>query len=381
MTTDRAMCCEVKLDGYEPPVGHRPSFYDMGLPCFTAQHVGLMLRDPKVKLGVALKSAPLLKPKFTVKATRPDVAAFVQETLEDFWSGAMPDVLSGLWYIRSGGELVYRKVGDLVKFSKFVPVYPEDMTILVRGSRRVGMKVKMKGRQDVVLNGHESFLYINNREFSSWDGTSELEGAYDPWIEKTQRGGAKEIRKLWFYKNSFTSGQLFVPPGGFTDAAGNEVKWLDVGRQAMESFKAGGSWVFEMVYDEQGRPLFELKPATTGGDAASILQYPKELDAEILQGIGIPDDILTQNSGVGGYAGRTIPLMAFFVSQEVKLRRIVSDVKEQVLDYLTWLNFETNDYSVQAEVDADALMPAGPSQGPQVPVPVLAAPATEGGAA
>lgn len=365
---------EVKTANYRPPPTSNFNIWTQaGLPIFTIYQIERMRHDSQIKLGMAIKTAPLLKPQIEIEGD-PLVKKFVEETFKAFWVNAIPKVLSALWYTRSAGEIVYRRdeKDGLVKFHRYKQVYPSDATVLIQAGRKFGIKVKVRDRKKtsggtVQLIGPKSFLYVHRREFGSWDGISEFEGAYEPWMEKTDTQGAKASRKLWHFKCGFHGGFLFHPPGDytFTDSSGNEEKIpnRDLAREALEKSMSGSVFTFPMVIDDNGNRLWEYTQPQMNGSGQDLLEYIKQLDTEILRGLEIPDDIVSQVGGTGSFAGRTIPLMSFFTSQTTTLQQIVSEFKEQILDYLVLINFKSLDYEItKVAINTDEMMPETPSQ-------------------
>lgn len=378
---------QVKTADYRPPIDSRVFFIDQGLPPFTLRTAYAMLEDSQVKLGTAIRIAPLLLPRIRLTGD-PQIVQFVRETLTDIWQRDIQDIISGLWYGVAGGELVYKqdqRTGQ-VRLKNFKPMYPGDLTLLHNGNKPVGLKITpggaarnlgtssyrdSVGTQDSVLRGMKSFVFINRPLFGEWLGRSDLSGAYNPWLEKADWKGAKHSRKLWFYKNAFGGGIIFHPPGTYDhvlpDGTTRRIPYRDLARQAITQAENGAVYAFEMVlHPETKEPLWKIEPPTINGDGTGLIEYVKELDLEIMRGLGIPDDVVSQDSGTGSFAGRTIPLQAFFLSMTTTLREIFDAIREQIVDPLVRLNFgkgAEDRYDVQAVlVDTEALMPTTPSQ-------------------
>lgn len=363
---------EVKTGRYRPPTRFSGYWWDkMMLPPFSIMSVELMRRDPQIKLCMAIRSAPFTKPKFTL-AGDSQQTEFALKTLNTFWTNAVSKVALAMWYTRIGGEVIYKRGDDgKPEFDRFKEIYPSDFNILTRSGEKYGIEVKASGDREknkpVCLAGMKSFVYVHRRQFGSWDGVSEFEGAYQPWLEQVDNGGARAIRKLWFYKNAFQSGLLKHPPGNYTDPNDATVKipWEDIARAALERMQTGASWTLPQVFDDKsGNPLWDYIPPSMNGSAGDILEYSKTLDVEITRGMEIPDDVIQQVGGTGSWAGRTIPLMAFFTSQNGIMNEMAVQVFQQIVIPLLQLRFGFVRCSLEkAEVDIEALMPSTPSEG------------------
>ena len=91
------------------------------LPLFTFQTVREMLRDPQVRLCLAMRSAPIFGVEFAyvdgigqdgkpnwvpgVKARNPIVAAWVQRQLQTIWNSFLQHLLESQTWGWSGGEV------------------------------------------------------------------------------------------------------------------------------------------------------------------------------------------------------------------------------------------------------------------------------------
>ncbi len=366
-----------------------PGLVDLGLPLFTIRRVEAMKYDPDIRLGMAIKTCPLLTVKFKMSG-RPDICEFMAGEIQKTWHEAVPLMLEALWYSRCGGEII-NKLGDdnRVHFGHFRDVYPSDISILTRGGNFAAIQVaaqsvlsddntyyganedpdrsREKGGK-ITLFPPKSFLYVHQRRFGSWNGRSELLGAFSPWLEKWDWNGALAIRRMWFYKNAYSGIWIEHPAGEYVADSvmgqpPEKIPYRDLARQMVETIRTGG--VFGVPYvpkpDKPGESQWAVHQAEMNGDAVGLHEYLHELRGDILHGLEIPDDVLTSVSSSGGLAGRSVPAISFFTSQQIHLRNLVRDCKEQIWDCLAMLNFNSTDYEVQAEVDIDRLLPGVPN--------------------
>ncbi len=386
---------EQLTEGYRPALQHYITSYELGLPQFTMREVALMMHDAQIRLSMSLKTAPMLKPKITISGD-PTVVQYVVKLIKKVWASEMHKILNALWWTASAGELVWKECQGQIMLDHMREIHPADVQILVKKGRKVGLRIQSNvflhgfatsawnglgtgnigstamAPQNPIppLLGEKSFLYVHRRQFGSWIGRSEFEGAYRPWLTKNQRRGALNSRDLYFYKCVYHSGIIKHPPGAFRDVDGQVKLYRDLARQIMEWAENGAVYTLEQGLLEDGKtPKWEIEPAKVLGDGKPMLDYVDKLDLEITRGIEIPDDIVSQQSGTGSFSGRTIPLLSYYVSQEQHLRDIVVAVKNQILDAGVRLNFgieAVHEYEIEkVEIDIDALMPKRPVVGPR----------------
>ena len=382
MPVSQADMMRVMTAGYRPPSIYKPTFLQYGLPPFTLATVEWMRRDPHVRLAMAIKLAPYSVVKLTIKGDR-KVAEFMAKMIRRFWMKAIPKITRAFWYTRSGGEIVYTQQQGQYEFWNYLDVYPADISILVKreNNQPVGISVKPSTGvndpnsapgtgfgtatnqdsevtiQPTRLFFPKGFLYLHNREFNALSGQSEFEAAYEPWLEKTDAQGAKHSRKLWFYKSAFSGGILLHPPGSYIDEDNQEVPYALLARQALETSLNGAVWTFEQKYDPiTKQPMWQFIEPKMNPGGGEILSYVDSLDNEIMRGIGIPDDVVKQVGGTGSYAGRSIPLMAFFIAQRTTLNNLFNVCDEQVFRPLCRANFGHDNYEAIMEIDVERLM-------------------------
>lgn len=369
---------EVKVPDYLPPPAHRGTMDELGLPPFNTRQITLMLRDSQVKLGCAIKSAPLMHVKYQITG-QPEVAQFAHEQMAIAWDTIVPKMVNALWYRMFFGQPTYRKApSGRIELTGCNDYYIGDCQFLEIQQKLVGFRVKSRnssnqatiavgGEQD--LYGMKALIYIHKQIHGDRAGMSELEGAYSAWLEKTGQDGALAKRRLWFYKNSFDSGIILHPPGNYQWTVNGQLQnipYRDIARQAVERAHAGSVMAFPQEYDQEGNKLWEYIPAKMNGDGQPMIGYVEQLNTEMLRGMGIPDDIISQTSGTGSYAGRSIPFQAFLTSQTGTIRDMFNAIWKQVILPLCWWNFESIDVEATGiECDRDKLLPPdGPEQPP-----------------
>lgn len=137
---------------------------------------------------------------------------------------------------------------------------------------------------------------------------------------------------------------------------GVETPNRDLAMQIVEQIQAGGVTVRPAVYDDKGNERWTLKRATVPSSPTHILDYPKDLDTEIYHGLEIPDDVIESGS-TGAWAGKRIPMAAFYAGLDGWVASIINDIVTQIIEHLVLLNFGTaEEFEVTHQPLADQAM-------------------------
>ncbi|MFH5805595.1 hypothetical protein [Alienimonas sp. DA493] len=353
--------------GYEPPPHHGPDPDAPGGEGFTFADVPRMRCDPDVKLGMRIVSAPLLAPVFSVPhATAPEAERLTLETARAVWLRAGAKIVNAIWNTLAAGEIVWRKDRNgEVTFDRLRAFHPTDARLLTRGGALWGVKVQAGEGEPVALGPGKFFAHVHGREFGAWYGRSELEGAWRPWREKTRPRGQADSRRLWYAKHAFSGGLMRHPVGTYTDQQGVEQSYEALAHRIMANMVNGAGLALPNSKDDDGQDEWTWTPAEIGGDAGGLLEYGRELNTEILRGLGIPDDVITQVSGTGSYAGRTVPLRAFMTGLQEILNDLANTVREQIVVPCLRVNLGAGaDAELRAEIDLDTFLPSGTDSPP-----------------
>lgn len=370
--------------GYKPTVIMHPYWLDQTMPPFTIWTIERMRIDPQVKLSTAVRYAPLMRPQFEIVGS-PDITRFVSNTLRAVWTKSIRKIVKGMAYSMCAGEILYDydEKTRMFHFRGLNDIYPTDVRIRTLNGKFTGLRIRMhrarnsqrnKGRKqqsDVVIRRPKAFIYLNEREFGSWVGKSMYESSYKPWFDKAERDGGIDIRRMWYYKCAFDAGDIYHPSGNYIEPeTGQIIPYQDIARQIVEQGKTGGVYAWPNDVDENGVRKWERRPAGSNGTGGDLINYVDQLDVEISRGMLVPDDIVSQQSGTGSYAGRAIPLATFMAISNVAMTEIASAVDELIVKPLVEINFgkdaryellsaKVNDEELQAETpgqneDADA---------------------------
>jgi hypothetical protein len=303
---------------------YRPSVLSSAIPWlddavyFRTAEVERMKYDPRVEYGLGILKAPVHTATWEVKAVVPEIGQFVDQVLKRLWRRDLDKCLRMLEYRIAGGEVLYKDdEGDgRIEFDELKEIHPHDLTPLQLHGKLWGLEVsgcQWQGRP--VRLGAPRYWFMSNRpQFGQFYGQSVLSAVYPRWVEKNGRHGAIGSRRMWANKLAFSGGTIYYPPGETEVSPGQFVANQDLARQIVEYYENGGMLTLPSVFDEDGNQLWRWEPPQINGDFEQILSYPKTLDAEMLEGMGVAPEMAAAFESGSGYSGRAVPAMLFFLS-------------------------------------------------------------------
>ncbi len=328
------------------------------LPPFTFETIRVMLQDPAIKLNLAMRAAPVQsvefayidgvgpdgKPKWTpgVKARNEIVAAWVLRQLNTIWKNYLPGLLRNQVWGWAAGEVTLRLTdANLIEIDELLPRHAKDCRLLETHSdgKRWGIEVSNVVDSGKVQLPYPYCYFVNFRpEDGEKYSTGILLGAYSPWADKCFNGGALDTRRLYMHKDAYGGMRIGYPSEMINvDGAVDAVPARDIAMQIAEQRETGGTITYPSDRDHQGEPKWVIDDATVGAAPTHILQFPKDLDDEIRQGMEIPDGAI-QNDGAGGWDGKALPLGAFYAGLDTWVTQLLVDIRK-TLDPLILMNF------------------------------------------
>lgn len=317
------------------------------LPPLGFDMIRAMLLDSAVKLGLAMRMAPIcgLKIAFKdgdkwvegVKAKRPEVGEFVRRQLQRIWTHGIEQIMAAQIWGWSAGEVTYRLTDHgTVEVDELLGRHSLDTRCLLVEGQAAGVRVLRvtNGVGHVDLPWPKAWFHAHRPEAGAHYGTTILLGAYSHWADKCFTGGATDVRRLFMHKDAYGGVDIAYPDDTLI-INGQPVPSRDIALQIAEQLAAGGVTVRPKVMKD-GEEQWTINRATIPNNPQHILQYPKDLDTEIYHGLEIPDDIIESESG--GWAGKRIPLAAFYASLDLWALAILRDLTKQILEPLVLLN-------------------------------------------
>lgn len=349
-------------------------FINHNRPPFTVWTIREMLCDPRVTFGLWLIKGPIIaKTKFEIETSRPEVEEFLQKNLKRFWMNSVSRVMKALEWGYSGSEVLYRYNSedgrihfDTVKDIESIDLRPVtvDSTICGFAIRNVEtsdsttldneypkteeMKTKT-GDFKKYLGFPKCLYHLHSRERNAWFGLSRLFGAHVPWWEQWSSDGYRQLRRLWFMKNAFEGGVMYHPMSTIATKQG-PMPARDYARELIEKKRSGGTLTLPNTPgpDGQGK-AWEYIPPQGNPVPAGLLDYGQLLRDEVLEGMGIPPEVIQSGgeTGFGSSSGRQVPQMAFYSVLQELAQWLVYDFDTQVLRYLVQMNFGDVQYEIK----------------------------------
>ena len=362
------------------------------LPLLTFPIIEMMLCDETIQIGLAARRAVLQGVDFGydkdgtwtpgVQCSNAMVSEWVMRQVKKLWSCAIEHIASAQVYGWAGMEVVWERSPEtnLWEVSGVEERHANDVRAIIGGDtgRPCGVRfLKIKGAENGYLDLHfpESFFHAYNPNPGEWYGHTVLHGAYRPWADKHLDGGAVDVRRLFMHKDAYGGADLTYPEGS-TDIGTLdnplEVPNRELAREIVEQIEAGGVTTTPAQYDDRGNPLWKLTRAVVPSNPSHILQYPGDLDGEMLRGIFVPDGVLKADD-TGSWQGRLIPMGILYANLDPWVGSILRDIREQILEPGILNNWgqaipfvlEHQPLADQALEQQKQQQPAGPGGGPE----------------
>ncbi len=307
--------------------------------------VGLeMLTDPRITLGLWLIKGPILsKTRFFVDCDRQDVKEFIKTQLTRFWRMSAVKAMKAIEWGYAPSEVLYRPLNGMIHYDTLKDLHPLDCRAVTQKGKLVGATVRnvpnATGRRKVQIEGARLLWTVHSRETHPWYGRSRLFGAYLPWIELWTEGGCRDTRRLYFHKYAFTGPIGYHPAGELTMADGLKVSARDLMREMLEKYKVGAVMTFPNTRDAQGQLAWNVVPPNVSAPPQQIMDYIADLRTEILEGLGIPPEVIETQGGTTGWSGKAIPMEAFYSILQDIVNWLTHDFSNQILRPLIEINF------------------------------------------
>lgn len=340
MSVTRQELLETRTGNYEPGVAYSAGTYHAPSrkPRFNRAFIPFMLAHPHIQLGLKIiRGRIIARSRFYVEESNEETRNFLIRQISRFWMYSANRMLSALAFGYSGAECHYSLMADQIEFRMVKNFIAPDVRVVCNEKgEKVGMTVRrtaQTGKQSsrIYLGGLKSLWHIHNRDIHPWYGATILFGAYDPWFESYKDGGGRDIRNLYFHKYAFSGDTIYYPPGATPDGNGLPRDNRSIAKELVEKRRTGGVLAFPNQRDEAGNQMWTLEPGQVGTAAAPVLEYNEHLKTEILEGMGVPREVVEAAETGSGYSGRAVPLEAFDSTLQDYTNWLIYDFDEQIL--------------------------------------------------
>lgn len=348
--------------------------YGHHFPIFTLSTIRTMMLDPRINFGLNLIKGPVATyTKFyseeeaedpgiqksiielnyyfpyTVVSDNKEVADFVLKQLNRFWERGIYKYLKCIEWGWSGNEVIYKRNSKgTVEFDSLIAFNSDELECVAKQNRIIGFR-KASSHMGYIPIG-KGLWGLHCREENPYYGKSRLIGAHVPWHETWSLGGARDIRRQWFFKNAFDGGEIYYPEGSWKDE--NQVIHPneELAVRMAENKRSGSTAIFPSTRTLDGKQEWVYEPAKANMTPQGLPEYVDDLKDEELEGLGIPPEVVKSSgsSGMGAATGRMVPLMAFISSLSPLVTDAIGDFCRQVIDMILLpANNMTADYEVK----------------------------------
>lgn len=341
--------------GYKPTLPYSLFFNEDGVPqLYALRDIEFMAQHPHAYMAMQYFKAGVFGAEFEIKAENPEVADFVTQTIDRFWSVGVKKVQHGYDYGWIGCEAMYREDSGLIKWDHFIDFAPRDTFVLTKDNEFAGVRVKNvqnRGQVDLWPEREnipaKGFWYAHKPRFNAFYGSSQYSAAWRAWRRLATKDSAEFVVDMSVYRFGVAGPTFRFPPASYRKGVESPLNntWVsgrDMARQYIEQAKAGA-----------GQALPSTKyPKELGGDyqwsldwpdhtinVTGILEYIKYLCDEMSYGIGVPPELLQASETGSGYSGRAIPMESFLMAQQQLADAMLEQFIKQILRPLVHFNY------------------------------------------
>ena len=351
--------------------GYQPIYYwpwhnfVQELPPLDYYMIQAMLLDPTVRLGLSMRVAPICAAEFAyqengqwvpgIRSDNPEVADFVYRQLQRIWQFDIRKILRAQVWGWSAAEVVYetkmRNGRAIMEYDYMVDRQARDVRPLVKRGKPVGVEFRsLSARQGSGQGSQKGTMRLGvgkaiwlafDPEAGSMFGRTIMQGPYSPFADKWFDGGALDVRRLYMHSEAYAGPIIGYPMEDVNVPGKGTIPAADIALQIAEQRQTGNCMTKPNVYDEltkQNKWTVEPGPASTS-NPQHILQYPRDLDIEILRGLEIADDVIMSINNSGAWAGKQVPMMAFYASLNQFLNDAIKAITTWIMEPLVEWNF------------------------------------------
>lgn len=320
-------------------------------PRFSRAFIPFMKRDPRIRLGVALKKGPIIQNvKFRIKASSQEVQDYVADQLETFRLNGMDSALDSFWWGWSCHEIIYEQdfQGRWV-YAGLERIDVADAKVVHLDGVLKGMNVYRTYKPTI----NNKFTYVpipkclwtvHQRTENKWFGMPAVFGAFEPWWETWCQKGYRDTRSLWFFKNAFSGPTVYYPSGSTPIAHTSEGVPVmrsnkEIADEIHDRFMTGSGASIPTAVD--GMAQWKVERGESQPIPDGLLQYGIDLANEKLEGMGVFPEVVSAD-GAGSYNGRSVPMQGFMAIEQADASEVTSCFVECCLKPLVRTIFGVN---------------------------------------
>jgi hypothetical protein len=372
--------------GYVPfmTASYLAHVYAHNFPVFDRSLIPIMVRDPRIKFGLQMIKGPILGNTafvedakkedpglhevmrelgvqfvYSVKGSSSEVEEHVLKSLKRFWCNGAKIALTAIEWGFSCSEVIYNKTKDnQIEYSCLKFINPMNVKPLLKDQKYLwGARLQgIQGHGGVKdIKRAKMLWHVHEREFNAYYGQPRVEWAFVPWHEMWTQYGARDIRRTWFFRNSYDGGTMRYPIGKVQTDQGMITDNKDLAMQMMSQTQTGGFRIFPNRVSSDGKTQeWEYEPPSANITPAGLMEYPEELRNEILEALGVPPEVIesSSDSGFGSATGRKIPLVVYYSTLVELANYLLEDFERFVLRLTVARNFGDD-----ASFDIERVMP------------------------
>lgn len=341
---------KAKTRGYRSIVQSGYGPWVRRLPLFDERTIEEMIRDDMVSLCLKMRAAPISAVKFEykdlhtgnwvpgIRASHEAIGVFVLRQLHTIWAHLDCITASQEWG-HSAGEITLKLTRfNTVEIDRLLPRRAMDCRPLIRGGFPVGVRIRGTDSGNCDLMYPYCWWHTYNPRPGSNYGQSALYAAQSPWFDKWQEGGALDIQRLFMHSNAFGGVDVSYPAGRTHVEGRGLVDNAEIAFDIATQLRTGSVTTRPSERDDKGNEKWTVTRGATPANPSHILEYPEKCDDRIRVALGVPDDLITADGGTGAWAGKRIPMLAFYASLDTWVTRIITDLTP-ILKELVKINF------------------------------------------
>ena len=312
-----------------------------------------MSADAQIGLGLQIISLPIMSLKPEVKHIDPEIEAFAQYEIDNWYREVIRDLLLALEYGFAVGEKVfdYNDVtivknqetlfsGRVVTHTKFKFLHPS-ISNLLWDEYGNDLGFKQTGFSDgETVPAIKAIRFTHEQKFGNPYGNARTRRAYQPWWWHDL---ISQFANRYFEDFALNSRKLFYPPN--IDAVSGQDTNATIALDNLEKSRAG-SWLSLPLHskpDGNGGTSYEkswdIEYLASQSKSSEFEAYLKYLDLKKLRGMFIPEKLAQQEGSTGSY-GMLESLTEFYMLSEESLALDIFDVlKKQFMRPLLAFNF------------------------------------------